>query len=523
MKKQITILSVILAIFIGTSCTNWLDIRPESQIVLDDYWQNESHVTQVLASCYRSMTESSVIRRMIVWGEVRSDNVIEGSNTESNIARILDVDINASNSYANWGPMYTVINYCNNFMHFASPVVDKDENFTQAELRSYQSEVRTIRALAYFYLVRAFKEVPLITDPSIDDTQDYHIGKSTERELLDYIIAELDTASHYARDSYEGDFPKSRITETAVHALLADVYMWDQQYKKAIEQCDLVMANSSLSLVDAKDVISDVFYGGQSSESIFELAFDDEEISNWGVRFLYGYYGDASGELSFPVFLAETEGNARLFNVRAGASHESENDMRLKDFLNIASANISGYYYIFKYAGSHRTETMGTNIYHYASFSPNWIVYRLSDIMLLKAEALVELNRNQEDLEEALALVNTTYLRSNPEEAETPLLIDNYSDVTMMQDLVLRERQRELLFEGKRWFDLMRLARRSDDPADLLDYVEKKFTGNSALQYSKMSVMDALYFPIAQSELDADSSLVQNEFYELTGSSTVKN
>ena len=290
MKKLTTIFSILLTLAIGTSCTNWLDIRPESEIVLDEYWQNESQVTQVLSACYRSMTESSVIRRMIVWGEVRSDNMIASQSAESNLLRIINVDINPTNSYADWGPMYTVINYCNNFMHYAPSVVAKDENFTLPELRSLQAEVRTIRALAYFYLVRAYKEVPLITEPSIDDTQDYLISKSSEREILDYIIADLDTASHYARQSFEGLYAKSRITESMVHALLADIYMWDQQYENAIAECDLVMANPSLELVDAADVISDVFFGGQSSESIFELSFDDDEISNYAVRDFYGIF-----------------------------------------------------------------------------------------------------------------------------------------------------------------------------------------------------------------------------------------
>ena len=236
-----------------------------------------------------------------------------------------------------------------------------------------------------------------------------------------------------------------------------------------------------------------------------------------------GYSGYENGQLALPVVLADTEENPSLFNLRVGSRIESENDFRIKDFVNQRKAE-SGYYYIFKYAGSRRTETTaGVSTYFYASNSPNWIVYRLSDILLLKAEALVQLNRNQEDLDEALALVNQTYLRSNPTEVETPLLIDTYADATAMQSLVLRERQRELMFEGKRWFDLMRLARRTDSPAELLEIVTRKFSGNNSLVTSKMSVMDALYMPISQSELDANPSLVQNEFYELTGSSTVKN
>jgi len=78
--------------------------------------------------------------------------------------------------------------------------------------------------------------------------------------------------------------------------------------------------------------------------------------------------------------------------------------------------------------------------------------------------------------------------------------------------LVLRERQRELLFEGKRWFDLMRLVRRTNNPSLVLKYIIPKLTGD-AMQVQKMSVMNALYMPILQSELQINTSLTQNPFY----------
>jgi len=73
------------------------------------------------------------------------------------------------------------------------------------------------------------------------------------------------------------------------------------------------------------------------------------------------------------------------------------------------------------------------------------------------------------------------------------------------------------MFEGKRWFDLMRLSRRVNSPAPLLSYVSKKFSGGGSLQSTKMSIMEALYLPVHTNELKANSALVQNEFYKVTG------
>jgi hypothetical protein len=87
-----------------------------------------------------------------------------------------------------------------------------------------------------------------------------------------------------------------------------------------------------------------------------------------------------------------------------------------------------------------------------------------------------------------------------------------------MVDLVLRERQRELLFEGKRWFDLMRMARRAGTPSPLVSYIARKGEGSEAL--GKMSQMNALYWPVNKGELEANKALVQNKFYETTTSSS---
>jgi len=513
MKKLISILSIVSLIMVSSGCKDWLDIRPESEVVLDDYWQNESQVTQVLAACYRSVTEVGVMSRMLVWGELRSDNVTFGRNMPADMYKMLNVDISADNGFCHWGSFYTVINNCNNFLHYAPGVVDADANFTESKLRAMEAEVLTIRALMYFYLVRTFGEVPWVNEPSIDDAQDYHIPQSSEDFILDNLESDLQTALKYSRDKYETiAYTKGRVTTNAVRALLADIYLWREKYDKCIEMCDQILNDSDLELETGKNVIPRVFYQGNSKESIFELQFDDDQMFNWVVRDYYGDVGNTAGQWSFPgVFVT---GKFSPFNYIVGNSKESNKDLREKDFLR---QEIGGdKYYVFKYAGASRREDPTTEVssYYYRNVTANWIVYRLSEIYLMKAEAMIQLDTN---IAEAVELINTIYMRSNTDEDEKGLMAENYTTKLRLDELYMRERQRELMFEGKRWFDLMRMARRVNSPAPLLSYVTKKFSGGTSLQSTKMSVMDALYLPVHTDELKANSALVQNEFYKVTG------
>ncbi len=523
MKKKILNIAITLVLLAGvTSCTDWLDLRPESEIILDEYWMSEADVEGVLSACYRGLTEDAVIYRMIVWGELRSDNIVAGSgfpNERYDMQRILDGDLVSTNAYNSWGAFYSVINNCNTLLEYAPLVLDRDNNFTQDDLNRVKAEVLTIRSLAYFYLLRAFKEVPWIEKPSIDDGQDYTVPKDPERKIIDNIIRDLKIAQQYARTEYGiKAYNKGRITLNAVNALLADVYLWDQQYGKCVEACDNVLADTKLKLVEGSIMLTQVFYLGNSTESIFELQFDDDVQKNNPVFELYGSNSFVNGELGFPVTLAYNNATGAVgayspfaFKVSTDFT-ESTQDIRSKD----SYWEFGGKYYIFKYAGISRYEnTTGGSIYRFRTTTANWIVYRLSDLMLMKAEAQVQLDGN-ENLNSALELVNTTYLRSNEE--QDSLKLSNYPSKAEMEKLVLRERQRELLFEGKRWFDLVRMARREGTTSTLNDFVDHKASGNAVSLGAP--VLDAMYMPISKSELSANPSLIQNLYYQEAGGST---
>lgn len=523
MKRKIYIIGLSALLLIGvSSCSGWLDVKPESQIVLEEYWTSEADVDAVLAACYRGLTTDDNIYRMIIWGELRSDNMTIGGsipNERYDIQKLLEGNISPTNSFCSWSSFYSVINYCNTLLHYAPSVLDRDENFTEADLHQVQAEALTIRSLCYFYLVRAFKEVPWIEDASIDDTQNFNRGKATEREILDHIISDLQFAQKYARTDFgKTAYNKGRITLNAVNSLLADVYLWDQQYDKCVEACDNVLTDKQLKLVKSEYMLSSVFTVGNSTESIFELQFDDNVQINYPVFRMYGSSGDFEGDVSLPatlVYDTKVSGAYSPFNYAVSSTlFESANDIRIKDFVNITLGG-DGQYFIFKYAGISRSESLtGVSTYRYRSSTPNWIIYRLSDVMLMKAEALVQMGEPR--YPDAIKMVNAPYLRSN-------LLVDslqvtNYPTKAEMEKLVLRERQRELMFEGKRWFDLVRVARREQSTATLNEYVDHK-ASTSGLSLS-VSSLNGVYMPISKSELQANPKLVQNPYYEVSSSSS---
>ena len=506
-----TIIILTLAVGFGlNSCKDWLDLRPSGEVVLEEFWQSESDAESVLAACYKSCTQTDYMDRVIVWGEARSDNLGSWNTYDPALTRILENDILPSNGFTAWGAFYRTINYCNTFLYFAPRVLERDQNFSVGRLHSLESEVLTIRALTYFYLVRSFKEVPWISEASVDDTQDYNVKKSTERAVLDSIISDLKYAKRYARINFEEDeiYNKGRITLNAVRALLADIYLWDGQYDLCVNECNDILADDKLELVSGEELLFQVFYRGNSTESIFELQFD-QNSRNIAVEDYYGVY-PYLGQLSMPEFLAEGSSYSP-FDYAAPGANESEDDYRYKDFIR----PLSGLFRIFKYPGAIRTENSeGNSTYSWRTSTPNWIVYRLADVILMKAEALVQLNRGENDLREALKMVNTTYLRANPDLGTDSLKFSYYSDTKAMEDLVLRERHRELIFEGKRWYDLVRAARRANSTAPVIALISPKFTGSGGLEGDKLSLLDALYMPINAGELKANPELEQNEFYK---------
>jgi len=513
-NNLIKILVAILVLIPFSSCSDWLDITPSGKVVVTEYWKNESDVEAMLMTCYRSMVEDDYVKQLILFGELRSDNLSLRATTDESILDIYNVNLLPTNGYSRWDRFYDVINFCNTVLYYAPQV--KDANFSTKKLQAKMAEALTLRALNYFYLVRVFGEVPYVTDASVSDLQDYEVPKSSENVILDNLEKDLLQAEDWALISYGSEvLNKGRVTKNAIRALLADIYLWRSKYNECITYSDKIIndTDNPLLLVEPEEQpYRSIFYEKNSSESIFELQFS---ASNTTLnKAISDYYGDGlfPGIFVAPKYLCE---DPNVFT-----NIPKLTDTRRKDYITEVKST-DNLYFIKKYVAASRMEyTSGTNVvslYSYRNSSTwpaNWIIYRLSDIMLMKAEALTQ----KGELSPALKIVNTTYMRSNPSLNPTDTLkLTDYSTKKSMEELVLLERQRELIFEGKRWFDLMRIARRDGNTNRLIDKVLTKFADGGGEASSKLIDMNGLYFPINKYELDANTKLIQNPFYTSTG------
>jgi len=535
MKNKIKYIFAGMLLIISGSCTDWLNIKPLDRMVLDDYWKTKNDVESVVLACYRAMEEPDFMERIISAGELRSDNVIVDLNrlksTQAQVD-ISDVNISATNDLLPWKSFYMVINYCNTVLKYAPDVVNIDPEYTSGYLHAHEAEARTIRALAYFYLVRIYRDVPYIDFPYSEDTQEFNVPKMSGDEILERQIAELNEAEKSALKVWGNTSQqKGRVTKNTVRALLADIYLWLGRYDDCIDACNRILPDvvgenevinpdlatgAELRLISNRmnytNSFQSLFVTQNSMESIFELQFN-QTVENSKIYTLYGNSSNIGQFAASPVV-------QDIFT-----ANDFINDLRGKfSFINTVTTSgtsVQGFSQIFKYIGINyivMSNAVGYMFRTSTTANINWIIYRLADVYLMKAEALVERNTGS-DLSDALALVNLIYMRSNPD--QRPLLDTNYPDQDAMRKLVMDERQREFLFEGKRWFDLMRLARKEDKSSaagkdshpNMLDYVARKYQFNADVVRSKLRNTDALYLPVAQKELIANGALVQNPYY----------
>ena len=67
----ISLLSPLCTLLFFTSCSDFLEIKSQSEIVLEDFWSEKADVDNIVAGCYSRLQGSDCIHRMIVWGECR--------------------------------------------------------------------------------------------------------------------------------------------------------------------------------------------------------------------------------------------------------------------------------------------------------------------------------------------------------------------------------------------------------------------------------------------------------------------
>ncbi|MCI6309499.1 MAG: RagB/SusD family nutrient uptake outer membrane protein [Prevotella sp.] len=536
------------------SCSDFLEIEPLNDIVLDKFWNEENDVENIVAGCYSGMQNRILIERMIVWGELRSDHLIGGTGVQDNIniQNILKENITANNVYTSWGEFYDIINRCNTVLHYSPLVAERDPNYTETELMATRAEVSAIRDLCYFYLIRTFRDVPYSTQPFLDELQQMAMPATKFDAVLDSLITDLENVKSYAVKTYpvsKTNYQCGRITQDAIHAMLAEMYLWKKDYANSVKYADMVIDaktqrfqneidnaggnSSSYKMFEGYPLIYDsyttgnlygnaygtIFGSGASRESILELIFADDNtrLANHGLSFLYGNQKTMPGIVK-PADFITTDVSDASYKV-----YRDKYDTRYYENLYKMSASQYG---VAKYVCKNGMVTVSSTeisaMSQYPSYPEeychaNWILYRLTDVMLLKAEALVQMVEgdaksevNDSLLRAAYDIVSVINKRSNCATTYTPITYANYSTKSQMENLVLEERARELMFEGKRWYDLVRRSLRDGNTSYLVQQVTRKGSDNASVVQAKLAKMDAIFWPYNLDELKVNPYLVQN-------------
>ena len=537
-----------------SSCSDFLDITPLNKVVLENFWTQKSEVNAVLMGCYESLESEESIIRMGVWGEMRSENILQGASIGNEYNEILNENILPTNSLTKWNVMYQTINRCNTVCHYAPMVQKKDPNYTVNELNANIAEASFIRDLCYFYLIRTFRDVPLSFEPTIDDTKEFQIPATPMNAALDSLIKDLESVKDYAVKRYVDDSKmsnaqaasqayenSSRVTRVAIYALLADLNLWRGNYDETIKYCDLIIdfkknqykekiaqigdltdmqefAGIPLILeapagsVSCGNAYNEIFGTGNSFESIFELYFrNNQQVKNKYVNEFFGKdrLGSISG-LSRYCKDAAT-GNSDLF---------TKNDCRVY----ATSEKSNSRYAITKYVNSSVSMDI-KNVTDEKSLKlttsrgnaeyANWIIYRLTDVMLMKAEACIL--KGEAEYETAFTLINAVNKRAHnytTSAAKDTLVFDDYrTSQEKMEQLLLDERNRELMFEGKRWYDLVRIAVRDGNNQRLVSEATKKYQDKVNALKIKLADPNIIFFPYNKDELKVNPFLKQNSAY----------
>lgn len=581
-----------------SSCNDFLTIYPTDKTIGENFWQNKEDVTQMVNGAYTAMIDGGIIERMIMWGDYRSDELKKHpSLINTTLDDISKVDLYPSSGYNSWACFYNVINTCNIILGHAPEVMQKDPEFTEDDYQTVRAQMLGLRALCHFYLIRAFRDIPYVTR-SYENTDDMKLdGQLPPDSTLQLCIEDLEEAE---KSCYNyGIFGKNDwrttglLSKDAIHAILADVYLWraslwngtdaaksKEYYQACIDHADKVIT-SHLNYFEAniKGTSSETNYRnsrqqyylyngllanyynfvlGNSSESILELQFDGEKNSNtmlcksyfkWekqesGYGMMVGTYtvGGALADKPSPATNSastsayfQSENDYRFYNSSYGVNNDNNTSYEVKKMVD--KENV-----IYDIPTKKQGSIYVQPLRDFGKFDQNWIIYRITDIMLMKAEAQIQLAGTETSkYKEPFDLIQAVNQRSIKTTAREDYLVyeGNYNKADKMELLCLQERGRELCYEGKRWFDLVRYCYRhmtGVDPTKTLYEIDPNgsnlpslankgnlFKDILATKYStnlyKFKNEGYLYWPILNSETKTNKLIHQNPVWVETQSS----
>lgn len=486
MKIRI-LMPALLAGFALSACSK-LEEKPESFLVSDQFYLNQSQAEAAVTANYRKLYETgqSLYNSLFQIGvEMATDDYEAGPRARNaHVRAISGLTHDASNDRMEqlWKQSYDGINTANIAVDRIA-LIDA-ANIDAAVRVRLINEAKFLRALHYFNLVRWFGPVPLILHETTSLTpENLYVAKSTEEQVYQQIIADLTDAEKLPKQAAYTAADVGRATSGAAKSLLAKVYLTKKDWSNAALKSKDVIDNEGYALFDNfADVFAVATKNGK--EHIFSAQFKGNA----------GYQGNSLASRSAPADVPGINGDyADALHV-AGKLYESfsaADTRRPITFVTEIVSPADGK--LYKLANPQFNKYYDESVVgNQSQSSKNLPIIRYAEVLLIYAEALNENNNGPN--EEAYRAIDLVRQR-----AHISKLKDTYPALSQnaFRDSVFQERRKELVFEYQRWFDL---ARRGADY-----YVATLKAAGKTLAAPKH-----IHFPTPQRELNLNPKLKQH-------------
>ncbi len=474
-----------------------------------DYFQSENDVLLAVNGVYQSLRDGNCIGEGSgLFTDERSDDTGRNDN-QSNAGepfQFNDFSLLPSNTFlkAHWLALYQSITRCNVVLSNMDNVHYNDNNTKE----QYRAEVKFIRALIYFHLVRKWGDVPLVTK-QLNTTAE--IAANTFREkkekVYDQVVADLKDALNGPLPNIQPVTGKGRVSKAAINAILGQVYLTmattlDQANRNsnlAAAQTYLLAAYNMRTFGQLKEIpYTDVFDVNKKTtcpEIIFQIV-NKQGDKNYSSSIAAD--NQAKGETINSLKTSSGVGG----NVTHDLVFEYENGDLRKDFsIKYANDPTVKDWFITKFRDA--SSAAGTTGYG----GNDWILIRYADVILMLAEVSMYLG----DDAGAIRYLDMVRERAQMPDYEVVKNDPVYSSkFPTLKLAILHERRVELAFEHHRWFDLLRFFPIND----LVNYIHAKKQDDFGIaKLSNFGLKDE-YYPIPFDEYKLDPvKMYQNPYY----------